>query len=112
MFSTFYKLRTLAVRLAGLLLIYTLLRAIFTLTYFGHLQGESISDVLLLFVYGLRYDLSVICILNSLFILGSLLPLNLAGHKYFQRFLLVLFLLVNALGIAAAIADIGYFRYS
>ena len=58
--------------------------------------------------HGIRYDLSVICSLNAVYLILSLLPFC---QKVWQRMLNVLFLVVNIIAFLFDLSDIGYFPY-
>ncbi|PBQ34706.1 sulfatase [Sphingobacteriaceae bacterium] len=61
--------------------------------------------------YGLRTDSFSIVISNSLFILLSLLPLNIFWNKAYQKLLKYVFVIFNTIFIAVNCIDIGYFPY-
>ena len=61
---------------------------------------------------GLRFDLSAVLYLNSLFILLLIIPFDFRFRKGYQKFLYYLFLVVNATGLAANVADFIYYKYT
>ncbi len=60
---------------------------------------------------GLVFDSVSIFYLNVPFLFFSLVPFRFRGHKKYQAFLLWLFVVVNALGLAINVADVCYFPY-
>lgn len=109
MFDSSFQL--LLRRLGLVFLLYTLLRAIFFVFNFGHFAEAPAGEVALAFVHGLRFDMAALVIINSLFILLSLLPHGNLQHPTFQRTLQWLFVLTNAPFIALALVDVEFFKF-
>ena len=63
-------------------------------------------------VAGLRFDISVIILLNSSLILFSALPLPFRQHKIYQFILKILFVLINSIAYFSICADFTYFRFT
>lgn len=103
--------RLLLRRLGLVFLLYTLLRAVFFVFNYDLFTEASVGQVVMAFVYGLRFDVAAIVIANSLFILLSLLPHGNIGHPTYQRMLLWLFVLSNAPFIALALVDVEFFKF-
>lgn len=63
---------------------------------------------------GMRFDLTAVLYLSSLYIIGVLLPLSAAWreNKVYQQVLKWLFLIPNALGIIVNMIDIVYIRFT
>jgi len=99
-------------KIGVLLALYALLRLVFYLFYHTHFASVSFSELLLLFVAALRFDLSVIVLLNSFFIVLYLLPLSFTRNTVFKTFLKWLFLVVNSLGFLANSVDLVYFGFT
>ncbi|MFL5728603.1 MAG: LTA synthase family protein [Cytophagaceae bacterium] len=98
-------------RIALIVLIYTLCRFIF---YFSNLQQFHQADwgnTLLAFLLGLKFDLSIICITNSLFIILSILPFNFLNNEVYQKILNGLFLTVNIPMIVLNMIDVELFKF-
>ncbi|KLT70014.1 LTA synthase family protein [Flavobacterium sp. ABG] len=64
------------------------------------------------FLGGLSFDMSAIVYINSIFIVGHLLPGNLKYNTAYQHILKVSFYLVNLLFIATNFIDIIYYRFT
>jgi phosphoglycerol transferase MdoB-like AlkP superfamily enzyme len=109
MFDSSFQL--LLRRLGLVFLLYTLLRAIFFVFNYSHFAEASIGQVAMAFVYGFRFDVAALVIINSLFILLSLLPHGNVRHPVFQRVLLWLFVLTNVPFVALALADVEFFKF-
>ncbi|SIQ88364.1 LTA synthase family protein [Pontibacter lucknowensis] len=98
-------------RLGLVFLLYTLLRAVFFVFNFDHFAEASAGQVALAFVHGFRFDVAALVIINSLFILLSLLPHGNLQHPAYQRVLQWLFVLTNAPFIALALVDVEFFKF-
>lgn len=109
MFDSSFQL--LLRRLGLVFLLYTLLRAVFLVFNYSHFAEASAGQVALAFVHGLRFDVAALVIINSLFILLSLLPHGNLRHPAFERALLWLFVLTNVPFIALALADVEFFKF-
>jgi hypothetical protein len=103
------QLRISLIALAALVFLYALLRLGFLVYNGPYFTGLPVPEVLLAFVYGLRFDLSGLLLLN----LPILLLYNLPGHpsrkRWFGLILFGLFCTVNLFGIGFSLADYAYF---
>lgn len=105
----FKKYKIVLQQVALLLGLYTLTRLLFLLfnySYFAHAQS-----ILSPFLYGIRFDLVVICWLNSLLFALILMPFKFTEHSYFQGIYRVIFILINALALLFNCIDIGYYEF-
>lgn len=99
-------------RLGLLLLVYTICRMIFYLfnmDYFAEATGGQLSYAFLL---GLRFDLTAIFAINSLYIIASLLPFNFQKRAGYNLFLKILYLALNLPLLYLNIIDSEYFKYT
>ena len=95
--------------IAVLILVYFLLRAGFLICnqqYFAHV---SFKQILMTFVYGLRFDLSGILMLNAVVFGLYNLPGYSTRNRRFGYFLYILFFIVNLTGIFLTIIDCVYY---
>ncbi|WP_161891029.1 LTA synthase family protein [Pontibacter russatus] len=109
MFDTPFRL--LLRRLGLLMALYMVLRVVFYLFNYSTFAEAGAIQTLLAFAHGLRYDVSALLILNSLFILLSLLPVGNTLHPRYQQALKWVFFVSNAPFIALAIADMEFFKF-
>lgn len=99
-------------RIVLVLCLYFLYRVTFyllNLAYFGHLP---LSEVVGIFFWGIRFDLSSIFVLNSLFILLNTFPLEFKKSRIFQSISEIAFYLPNVVGLAVNFADTVYYRFT
>jgi len=95
--------------IAILILVYFLLRAgflIYNQQYFAHI---SFKQILMTFVYGIRFDLSGILMLNVVIFGLYNLPGYSSLNRRFGYFLYTLFFVVNLTGIFLTIIDCVYY---
>ncbi len=74
-------------------------------------QSQS-SDILGAYFFGIRFDISAIIYLNSIYIFLVLLPFNFRSHKIYQKIIFSIFIITNSIGLIANFADIIYYRYT
>jgi len=64
------------------------------------------------FLQGLRFDISAILVLNSLFIFLFLLPFPVLKYPFYQKLLRFLFVFINAIALLFEVADWLYFPFN
>jgi len=69
-------------------------------------------DLIIIFLGGLRFDLTAVLYLNSLYCLTYLLPMNFKNHLKVQKAFMILFLITNGIGVAMNLADTIYSRFT
>jgi phosphoglycerol transferase MdoB-like AlkP superfamily enzyme len=82
---------------------------LFNLHYFSH---PAAGEVLRILVFGLRFDLATLFMLNAPFILMMTLPLAVRKIRVWRFSAKLLYLLANGIGLLANVADIVYFRFT
>ncbi|NVO01295.1 MAG: sulfatase-like hydrolase/transferase [Bacteroidetes bacterium] len=63
-------------------------------------------------IYGIRFDISVVLIVNAPLILLALIPFKIRTHKIYDKIFRILFLIVNSLLILPNLADLVYFKFA
>jgi phosphoglycerol transferase MdoB-like AlkP superfamily enzyme len=104
--------KVLLKRLGLLTLIYTLCRVCFFIYNYTYFREASVTSTLQAFLSGIRFDLSVVFMVNLPFILLSLIPVTLITRPGYQKFLKVLFLIVNTPLLFVNLVDIEFFRFT
>jgi len=99
-------------RMLLLLFFYTLCRGLFLLFNFSYFREVPVSALLADFFFGLRFDLSAIVISNLVFISLHVNPFPFFHHRYYQRVLKIIFILVNTPFLLFYCIDFGLFRFS
>lgn len=102
---------TLIKRLFLLLILYSLARGIFLLLNFNAFENISASELLKIFFFGLRFDISTIVWTNILIIFLHLIPFSFRNVKIYQKILKFLFVFINSLFLFSNIADAEYFKF-
>jgi phosphoglycerol transferase MdoB-like AlkP superfamily enzyme len=98
-------------RISLIALVYTLCRLIFYFFNFQYFHQASFVNTFFSFILGLRFDISIICITNSIFIILSILPFDFIRKDSYQKFLKIIFLLVNIPMIIMNLIDIEFFKF-
>ncbi|RPD48357.1 LTA synthase family protein [Hymenobacter sediminis] len=101
-------LRLLVRRFALLLGIYMVLRLGFYWANYAVFQEATAGQVAWAFVYGLRFDIAGLLLLNLPFVLMSLVP---NVDVSWQRLVRGVYLTLNASGIALNLIDTQYFKF-
>jgi phosphoglycerol transferase MdoB-like AlkP superfamily enzyme len=102
----------LAYRFLLLIVGYALCRLGFYLanqSLFNHL---SFSELSLIFLGGVKFDLVAILYINSLYLALQTFPFSFKYRNGYQRFCKWLFTITNSLGFLANFADFAYYRYT
>jgi hypothetical protein len=73
-------------RILLLVVLFTLCRIIFHVFNMNYFKEADAWNIFLAYFLGLRFDLSAICMVNSLFIVLSILPLNFISRDGYQKF--------------------------
>lgn len=98
--------------IGALLFIYTCCRILFYVFNYSYFSGLSSGTFLFLLFASLRFDLSVIVLSNSLFLILYLFPAPFREKRKYRSFLKILFLVINSVAILANCVDLAYFRYT
>ncbi|MDP2807143.1 MAG: sulfatase-like hydrolase/transferase [bacterium] len=107
--------KQLKISLAGfafLLVCYELLRLGFLIANRQYFAGVPAGQVLWAFVYGLRFDVSALLMLNAAILLLYNLPGFPGRYQWYSSIMLALFWLVNLSGFIVNLVDYGYFGFT
>lgn len=94
-----------------MMVIYTLSRWFFYYINIDIYPDVSIHDMIIIFLGGLRFDLSALCFLNIPCLALQFLPFRNRETMRYQRIAKYIFIFVNALGIVANMFDTVYFEF-
>jgi len=97
-------------RLLLVMALYSLCRVLFYLYNADLYRGMGAGRLFQIMAGGLRFDLTAILYLNVLWLVLEFLPLRVKFHPVYRIVTGGLFILINALGLAANIADMVYYR--
>jgi len=102
----------LVARFALLLGIYSLLRIGFYLFNINSFPNLDTSQLLIILLGGIKFDISALLYLNSLYIVLQSLPLPFRYKSLYQKISKWLFLVTNSLGIVANLIDFAYYKFT
>ena len=101
------QLRPLGVRLAFLVLLYSVFRFLFFIIYTNSFSDAGLS----VFFYGIRFDLSAIFYSNAPYIVAVLLPFSFYYNKIYRKICDSYFIVINCVAAAVSYIDIAYYPY-
>lgn len=99
-------------RMAILMLIYSFLRLGFYIVNQDLFLNVTSSSLLYMMLGGLKFDISALLYINSLFIVLQCIPFQIRYKKRYQLFCKWLFIVSNSIGIATNIADFAYYKFT
>ena len=100
------------IRLLISLLFFSLSRLqflLFNAHYFSDLDGDAI---MMAFLGGIRFDITAVIVLNSLYILMNVIPLPFRYKSYWKIPSNIIFYITNITGFALNSVDTVYFRFT
>jgi uncharacterized sulfatase len=94
------------------MLFYSIVRLLFFLFNKHSFQNVSNGQIIDSFLLGLRFDLSAICIINILYVLGSFMlsPNHWKSLRY-QKWLQNLFVIPNLAFLSLGVIDLEYYKF-
>jgi phosphoglycerol transferase MdoB-like AlkP superfamily enzyme len=104
--------KVVAYRIMLIYFFYFLARLLFYFYNKNLIQIDGIGDIASICFYGLAFDTAAILYLNVLFILFSILPLQINHTKKYQSFLFYLYFIPNLFGYATNFIDFIYYRFN
>lgn len=110
--KSFAHLLAIILRLAIVLLIYTVCRLLFYIFNYSYFSDAAAGDLLSYFISGLKFDLSAIVVINCVYIIFQLLPVKARHHKVYRHTMTALFHITNSIGILANCIDLVYFTFT
>lgn len=110
--QNYYKhLLLLAKRLIIIMLLLSVTRLLFYIFNYSFFESLSIGQVLLHFVYGLRFDMATVFLFNLFYILFSVLPYSILSLNGYQRFLKIFFIAVSSFLVALNLVDTKFYEF-
>jgi phosphoglycerol transferase MdoB-like AlkP superfamily enzyme len=104
--------RFIARRVGLLLATYSLLRLMFFFHNHALFSDASSSQIIRAFVYGLRFDLSALAIINAPFVVLTFLSWRCPPARAYQRLLKAVFVLVNFPFLIINLIDLEFFQFN
>lgn len=101
----------LAWRLMVVLFLFSVQRVLFYLINIGYFPHMPIGHLGELMISGLKFDLSAVLYVNSLYILVMLLPIQIKYDDWYKKSARILFLVTNSIALSTNFIDVVYFRY-
>jgi phosphoglycerol transferase MdoB-like AlkP superfamily enzyme len=95
-----------------LVFIFTFTRILFYFFNTGYFSNITFKEIMLIFLGGLRFDISAIFILNIPFIFLQSIPFYFRNSLIFRLISKLYFLIINSIAILANCVDFIYFRFT
>ncbi|MFT5802637.1 MAG: phosphoglycerol transferase MdoB-like AlkP superfamily enzyme, partial [Nonlabens sp.] len=111
LYNLSYYFLELCIKIAIILLVFSALRFLFYVSHSSFLPTETFCDVLSVFCYALRFDLSAVCYVNLLLILSYLLPIPLRDRPWYKGIQQLIFVTFNGIAVIFELVDIAYFPF-
>ncbi|NQU33478.1 MAG: sulfatase-like hydrolase/transferase [Bacteroidetes bacterium] len=112
MSSYYFNIVLLLKRLLLVVLLFFVSRLFFYIYNIGIFADVEVAELFKIFILGLRFDLSVICYFNLLFIITHVIPIGKAfSNRAVQIVLKIYFVTVNGVLILVNLIDSIYFHF-
>lgn len=108
----FQQLIALFKRLLIVLFLFSISRLFFYILNRNYFIGNQLDELIRVFLWGIRFDISSIIIYNFPIIVLMLIPLNFALKSKFQKTVLIIFWILNSLLLFTNYIDSGYFAFT
>ena len=99
-------------RLGLLMVLYTICRVAFSMINNGFFEGVSAAHYGRALIHGFRFDIAALCIINSIFVIVSVLPMAWVHRVSTAKYWKALFFITNIPMLILNIADIEYFKFT
>ncbi|MBK7967816.1 MAG: sulfatase-like hydrolase/transferase [Bacteroidetes bacterium] len=109
--SFLYRSTLFIKRILLLLFIYQLCRLLFFIVNYSYFTTSSVSEIVLAFFLGIRFDIVVAVVLNIPFILFHFLPFQAFSGRIWQRALKLYFFIINIPFLLLNCVDLEYFKF-
>ena len=103
---------SLFLRLLLILAIYSFCRIAFYAFNLSNFPGVTPSDLLTMLWGGVKFDISALLYINSLFILSQIIPFKFRHNVTYQKVCAWLFFITNGIALAFNIGDIAYYPFT
>ncbi len=112
LFKKFIQLQqTLLIRFGIVMLIYSFMRIAFFVANYNLFQETTLAGFFVMLLGGLKFDLSALLFINTLYIISQTLPFRFRYKLVYQKITTIFFIATNAFFIAINSADIIYYRF-
>ena len=110
--NTKSKLKVLVYQLLLLMFLFQLSRLLFIGLNQALFSNIFWYQYLFYILDSIKFDLAAVCMLNTPFILLSLLPFKFCDSRWYQFILMSFYTLINTIALVANLADVFYYPYT
>jgi len=97
-------------RIVIIIILFTFTRIVFYLFNSNYFTIDF-KEFFFILIYGLKFDISAIVLVNIIYIFFQTIPFNFRGNKTYQKTLEIIFYVTNAIALLLNCVDAVYFRY-
>ncbi len=94
------------------LVLFSICRLLFFAFNFSYFSETPVASLLLIFLAGIRYDVSALCMLHAAYIFLALFPFFNRDNKLYQGVLKQLYAIVTAIALLLNCIDFVYFKFT
>ena len=106
------NLFTLFKLIGVLVLLYSVCRLLFYVFNYTYFSDLNFIELVKLFFFSIRFDISVIVLSNALFVFLYLWPFPVRETKSYRNVLKWLFIIVNSIALFTNCVDLAYFQFT
>lgn len=99
-------------RLGIVMALFTITRLLFYLFNFESFQTTTFSQLIIIFLGGLRFDLTAVIYLNIIYSVLMLVPVNGKNHPVYRAITNYIFYITNSVGLALNCIDFIYYKFT
>ncbi len=92
--------------------LFTITRLLFYLFNLDSFQSTTPSQLVVIFLGGLRFDLTAVLYTNALYSILTLIPINGKNNSFFRAFTNYLFYITNSIILALNCIDFAYYKFT
>ncbi|MCF6360452.1 MAG: sulfatase-like hydrolase/transferase [Cyclobacteriaceae bacterium] len=107
-----YPIAEVLLKLGLVMVLFTITRLLFYLFNLDSFQTTSLYQLSIIFLGGLRFDLSAALYINSLYAILMLIPVNGKNHKAYRAITSYFFYITNAVALLMNCVDFTYYKFT
>lgn len=107
-----YPLVEVLIRLGIIMALFTITRLLFYFFNLTSFQSTNLAQLAIIFWGGLRFDLTAVLYINSLYSILMLIPVNGKNHPFYRTLTNYLFYFTNSLALGLNSIDFAYYKFT
>ncbi len=107
-----YPITEVLLKLSLAMVLFTITRLLFYLFNLDSFHTTTLYQLVIIFLGGLRFDLSAVLYINSLYAILMLIPVNGKNNPIYRAITNYLFYITNAVALALNCIDFAYYKFT